>query len=65
MKTKTKLKVVGSLLVIFVALPIWFYLLYTLLKFAQVDRLVWFLFYVYILTQILFAIISEVAKAGD
>lgn len=36
---------------LFVVLPIWYYIVYTLLQAAHVDRLVWFLFYVYMLAN--------------
>ena len=32
---------------VFVQLPIWFYLVYTMLAAIHPDRLVWFLFWIY------------------
>lgn len=42
------MKTVFTLVSIFITLPIWYFLMYTLLKAVHVDRLVWFLFWVYI-----------------
>jgi len=41
------MKIALKALQLFVALPIWFFLMYTLLQAAHVDRLVWFLFWIY------------------
>lgn len=39
---------IGAAIAVFITMPIWYFLLYTLLKAANVDRLCWFLFWVYI-----------------
>ncbi len=42
------MKTAVALLGLFVTLPIWYFLLYTILSAIHPDRLVWFLFWVYI-----------------
>lgn len=42
------MKAAGSILSLFVTLPIWFFLLYTILTAIHPDRLVWFLFWIYV-----------------
>ena len=59
-----KATIVAILLSIFVELPIWFFLLITILSKLNVDRLVWFLFWVYVPTVIISTIIAKVV-AGD
>ena len=46
-----------------IALPIWFYLLHTLLVAAHVDRRVGFLFWMYVPMSLLAAALSKVIEA--
>jgi len=59
-----KSKLVVGLVSIFITTPIWFYILYTLLKYAEVDRLVWFLYWIYLPASIIGTIIGMII-AGD
>lgn len=43
-----------------ITMPIWYFLLYTLLQSAHVDRLVWFLFWIYIPFSLTANIMSNV-----
>ena len=54
-------QIVSLLLSLFIVTPIWFYLVYTILVAIHPDRLVWFLFEVYIPANILSRIIGEIA----
>lgn len=54
------LRVLTGLIALFVTMPIWYYLIYTLLKAANVDRLVWFLFWVYMPVNILTRAVDEI-----
>lgn len=49
----------------FVSLPIWFYLLHTLLSASHVDRLVWFLFWIYVPVGFVTAIFGAAADSED
>lgn len=42
------MKTLAAILTTCVTMPIWYYIVYTLLCAAHVDRLVWFLFWIYI-----------------
>jgi hypothetical protein len=54
-----KANVVGAVLAVFVALPIWFYLLYTVLKATNASELTWFLFWVYVPVNLLCAVLAK------
>lgn len=45
--------------------PIWFYLMYVVLSAAHVDRLVWFLYWVYVPVTIILTIIGKVADSKE
>jgi uncharacterized protein with PQ loop repeat len=55
-------KVVSMLLFVFVSGPIWYFLLYSILKAIHPDRLVWFLYIVYVPVGILNSIIGLAAE---
>lgn len=59
----SKGEVVGALLTLFIALPIWLFLLYSILSAVHPDRLVWFLYWVYVPVQIIIGIIQGVVKS--
>lgn len=56
------LVIITTLLAIFIRLPIWFYLVYVLLQAAHVDRLVWFLFWIYVPAGLFAEIIVAITK---
>lgn len=60
---KTKKTIIAGIIGLFIVMPIWFYLLYWILSQLNPDRLVWFLYWIYIpfaiITQILIKIGEE------
>jgi len=42
------MKIVTGILSVVIIMPIWYFLLYTILIAIQPDRLVWFLFWIYV-----------------
>ena len=48
-----------------ITLPIWFYLVYTMLCAIHPDRLVWILFWIYVPVNLLVAILSAIVTAND
>lgn len=56
MRTAKIIEGVGSLFIVY---PIWLYLMYWLLKQNNPDRLIWFLFWVYVPVALLIAITSK------
>jgi len=56
------MKTTIALLGLFVVLPIWFFLLYTILSAIHPDRLVWFLFWVYVPLGVLMGIFEKLTK---
>jgi hypothetical protein len=50
-------------LVLLVTFPIWFYLLYTILKAINAGELAWFLFWIYVPATVVARIVFELA--GD
>jgi hypothetical protein len=55
-----KSKIVMVLLTIFVTLPSWFYLLYTILKAINASELTWFIFYIYLPSSVFISILAKV-----
>jgi hypothetical protein len=53
----------AGVLVLLVNFPIWFYLLYTILKAINAGELAWFLFWVYVPATIVVRIVYDLA--GD
>lgn len=49
-------------LTFFMSTPIWYFLLHTLLVHAQVDRLCWFLYWVYVPVGILSSVLAALLK---
>lgn len=49
------LKIFDNVVTCFVRLPIWFFLVYTMLSVIHPDRLVWFLFWIYLVAGMLVA----------
>lgn len=44
----SKLKIIVSLIALFIVLPIWYYLIYKVLVLVNATELMWFLFWVYL-----------------
>lgn len=57
-----KVKTVTGLLSLLITLPIWFYLMYVCLKAANADRLVWFLYYIYVPVTVIVSIMQKVIE---
>lgn len=57
--------IIGTVLGVFVVLPIWFFILYTILKALEVDRLVWFLYWIYLPADILTTILIKIGLKED
>lgn len=51
-------------LALFMELPIWFYLVYWILKQLNPDRLVWFLFIIYIPVTIITSVLAKILNEG-
>jgi hypothetical protein len=60
-----KSTIVAIILALFVELPIWFFLIYFILSRLSPDRLVWFLFWVYVPVVILNSILAKIAGEKD
>jgi hypothetical protein len=45
---KKGIKLAVGLLVIFIQMPMWWFIMYSVLKASGADRLLWFIFYCYI-----------------
>jgi hypothetical protein len=58
-----KYKTISLILNLLITMPIWYFLLYTLLKNAGVDRLVWFLYWIYVPVGIVSIIIAKIAES--
>jgi len=60
-----KIKIIISIILgTCIELPIWFYLIYWILSQLHPDRLVWFLFFIYIPTTIITTILNKLI-VGD
>jgi hypothetical protein len=62
---KKPLMFIGGLISLFITIPIWYFLVYSILQAIHADRLVWFLFWIYLPAGIFAQIIEKVAKWGD
>lgn len=54
---------IGRLLGLFICIPIWYFLLYSILCAINSDRLIWFLFWIYVPVNFFAAIIIQVAES--
>jgi hypothetical protein len=59
------LKIFAGIASLCVTAPIWYFLVYTMLNAAHPDRLVWFLFWVYVPLAILLGILQVVISANE
>ena len=55
-----KKTIIAIILALFIEFPIWFYLVYWILSQLNPDRLIWFLFWVYVPTLIITAILGRI-----
>jgi len=58
----SKLKIVRAIIILFVTMPIWFYLLYSILTKIEASDLQLFLFWVYIPFSCFIFIINRIIK---
>ena len=65
MDKNVKWKLISLVITLCFNLPIWFFILYSLMKSTNQDRLVWFLFIAYIPISIITQVVLEIAKRGD
>ena len=59
------LKIISGLVAVFVTLPIWFFLMHTILLAINADRLTWFLFWIYWPANIFTRILEIIADKGS
>jgi hypothetical protein len=59
------LKIFMGLLAVFVTAPIWYFLMYTILSAIHPDRLIWFLFWVYVPVGLMLSVLQVVLGAND
>lgn len=57
-----KLKIVNGMIAAFLLLPIWLYLLHSILTAVGASDLQWFLYWVYVPLHFFVAFVSEVVK---
>jgi len=59
------LKAIPMIVAFFINIPIWMYLLYSILKAINPDRLVWFLFWIYLPTTFLTSVLVKIIDLND
>lgn len=59
-----KAAILSLLVVLFVTMPIWFYLLYKILVAVNATDLMWFLFWVYMPASFFFQVMAKLAGDG-
>jgi hypothetical protein len=59
------LKIFTGVVGMCITLPIWFYLIYSILCAIHPDRLVWFLFWVYVPLTFLVAFMQKIIDASE
>lgn len=57
-----KILIVAGLAGVLMVVPIWYFLLYTILSAIQPDRLVWFLFWIYIPASLFVQVVEKIAN---
>lgn len=60
-----KMKAIAGVLSIFVVMPIWYWLVYQILKRVDASELMFFLFWVYLPVGILIQILTKLAEAAE
>jgi len=63
--SKLKILLINIMLTIFILIPIDIFIVYSIMKQLNLDRLVWFLFWVRIPLVILTTILTEILKMED
>lgn len=58
------MKAIGVIIGIFISMPIWFYLLHTVLVAIDASELSWFLYYAYLPASVVGALILNLAEKG-
>lgn len=59
------MRIVAGLVVVFITIPIWYFILYTILSALHVDRLVWFLYWIYIPFGVFVSIVEKFTEKKD
>jgi hypothetical protein len=59
------LKIFTGLLAVCVTAPIWYFLVYTILSAIHPDRLIWFLFWIYVPVRLMLSVLQVVVSAND
>jgi hypothetical protein len=57
-------RTIGTVLAVCVTMPIWYYLLYSILRLVGATELMWFLFWVYLPVNLLTHVLSRLAEPG-
>ena len=55
------IRVILGILTVFIHLPIWWFIIYSILKAINPDRLIWFLFYTYIPLGLFLSVFQVIA----
>lgn len=56
------MKIVLSLIILFITLPIWMYLLYKILEIVNASELMWFLYWIYVPTTVLMSVLVRLVE---
>lgn len=56
------IKLIGALIILCLVMPIWFYLLYSILTAIDAGELQWFLFYIYVPFSLFASIMIRLAE---
>ena len=56
------MKILASLLALFITLPIWYYLLYKILVLVNATELMWFLYWIYLPVSIFASSVSRLLE---
>lgn len=56
------LKVISTILGVFIVAPIWYYLLYKMLEAVNASELMWFLFWAYIPVSLITSILLKITN---
>lgn len=56
------MKKIAGVLALFVVMPIWWYLLYQVLKRVDASELMWFLYWIYVPAAVLSGVLAKLAE---
>lgn len=59
------MKTATNLVAVFITMPIWYFLMYTVLSAVHVDRLVWFLFWIYLPFSLFVSITTKFTEGSN